>query len=107
MRSLSDNQLCGVYEDKYGRIKGTYNDVGIKAIADALKVNAVLTSLDVSYNSLTEEAALGILRVERERNKLKSLGLAGCSIGPSGAAEIAEALKVNTDLDFHRYISIC
>ena len=43
---------------------------------------------------LTEEAALVIVRVERERNKLKSLDLRGCNIGPSGAAEIADGLKV-------------
>ena len=46
--------------------------------------------MDVGWNSITEEAALGIVRVERQRNKLTSLGLAGCSIGPTGAAEIAE-----------------
>ena len=50
----------------------------------------VLTSLDVGSNGLTEEAALGIVRVERQRNKLTSLGLGRCSIGPTGAAEIAE-----------------
>ena len=48
----------------------------------------------VLVRSLTEEAALGIVRVERERNKLTSLGLAECKIGPGGAAEIAECLKV-------------
>ena len=83
----------------------SYNKIGpsgAAALAEALKVKPVLTSLNVSLNELTEEAALGIVRVERERNKLKSLGLAGCSIGPSGAAEIAEALKVMavlTELD--------
>jgi len=30
------------------------------------------------------------VRVERQRNKLTSLGLARCNIGPTGAAEIAE-----------------
>ena len=65
-------------------------DEGAAAIADALKGNGVLTSLDVSFNKLTEVAALGIIRVERHRNKLTSLGLARCQIGPSGAAELAE-----------------
>ena len=46
--------------------------------------------MDVGGNSLTEEAALSIVRVERQRNKLISLGLARCGIGPTGAAEIAE-----------------
>ena len=48
--NLSNNELCGV---KYGR--GTYTADGIKAIADALRVSASLTLLDVRYNSLDEE----------------------------------------------------
>ena len=38
--NLSNNELCGV---KYGR--GTYTADGIKAIADALRVSASLTSV--------------------------------------------------------------
>ena len=38
--------------------------------------------------------ALGIVRVERQRNKLTSLGLGRCGIGPTGAAEIAEYVSV-------------
>ncbi|EOD32724.1 hypothetical protein EMIHUDRAFT_42817, partial [Emiliania huxleyi CCMP1516] len=60
-------------------------------------------SLDVGGNSLTEEAALSIVRIERQRSKLTSLGLAGCSVGPTGAAEIAEDAdgvnRVLTDLN--------
>ena len=46
MRSLSSNALCGI--DDIGR--GIYSDIGIKALASALEVNAVLTELDVSQN---------------------------------------------------------
>ena len=46
--------------------------------------------MEVSFNRLNEEAALGIVRVERQRNKLTSLGLARCNIGTTGAAEIAD-----------------
>ena len=70
-------------------------DEGVKALASALEVNKVLTSLDVGFNGLTKEAALGIVRVEMQRNKLTSLGLALCKIDASGAAEIAEFLTVN------------
>ncbi|EOD35793.1 hypothetical protein EMIHUDRAFT_227352 [Emiliania huxleyi CCMP1516] len=59
-------------------------------VAAGVSVNGVLTSLNLGFNDLTEEAALGIVRVERQRNKLTSLSLARCSIGPTGAAEIAE-----------------
>jgi len=65
-------------------------DEGAKAIGKALEVNEVLTSLDVGFNGLTEKAALSIVRVERQRNKLTSLGLARCNIGPTVAVEIAQ-----------------
>merc|ERR1712151_66632 len=49
----------------------------------------------VGYNQLTEEAALSIVRVEQQRNKLTSLGLSKCKIGPIGAKEIAEWISVS------------
>ena len=44
--NLSDNQLCGRYLKyrTYGPLEGTYSDVGIKAIAEAL-ATASLTYL--------------------------------------------------------------
>ena len=48
---LSSNQLCGL--DDYGR--GTYTAEGITAIADALKVTASITSVDLSSNTLRKE----------------------------------------------------
>ena len=44
---LSGNQLCGL--NRFGR--GTYDATGIKAIADALRVNALLTSLETSLGT--------------------------------------------------------
>ena len=41
VRSLDDNQLCGI--DRYG--EGTYTAEGIIMLSDALKINATLTSL--------------------------------------------------------------
>ena len=48
---LSGNRLCGVWHDLQG-LQGTYNVEGITAIADALRVTASLTSIDLSHNSL-------------------------------------------------------
>ena len=45
------------------------------------------------------------MRVERQRNKLTSLGLADCNIGATGAAEIAEYVSGNrvlTSIDLRR-----
>ena len=46
---LSSNQLCGL--NVVGR--GIYNAEGITAIADALRVNASLTSLSTAHNNMS------------------------------------------------------
>ena len=47
--NLSGNELCGLDNDG----GGTYNAEGITAIADALRVNGGLTSINLSGNHLT------------------------------------------------------
>ena len=58
----------------------------------------------ISLNPQTalEEAALGIVRAARQHDKITSLGLGGCNIGPTGAKEIADYVQgsaVLTSLD--------
>ena len=52
---LSRNVLCGVSIDGRGDPSGTFTAEGITALADALRVCASLTWLDVSLNSLGQE----------------------------------------------------
>ena len=52
----------------------------------------------VGFNNLTEEAALGIVRIEQQRNKLTTLGLGGSGTGPVGAKEIAEWVSASTTI---------
>ena len=70
-------------------------DQGASAIGEALKFNGALTSIDVGYNNLTEEVALSFVRIEKQRNKLATLGLCQCNISPTGATEIAEWILVS------------
>jgi hypothetical protein len=67
-------------------------------IAKCIEVNGVLTSLNVGYNDLNEEAALGIVRAARQQDKMASLGLASCKIGPSEAQDIADYVRVSSVL---------
>jgi hypothetical protein len=62
-------------------------------IGSDLQFMAVLTSLDVGHTNLTEQAALGIVRVARQQDKITNLGLGGCGIGPIGAKEIADYIQ--------------
>jgi hypothetical protein len=56
---ISNNQLCGLHE--YGR--GTYTAEGITAIADALRVNGALTSINLSGNGWRLQMSPSGLRV--------------------------------------------
>ena len=61
--NLADNILCGV--DAFGR--GTYSAEGIKAIADALRVCACLTRVDVR-NGLDDDAKRLLQAANSERS---------------------------------------
>ena len=90
---LSNNQLCGLTRDG----KGTYTAEGITAIADALRVNGGLTSIDVRQNKIAGDGAvqlaaavLGNLKIEMfneipikemRANSLTELDLKGKGVG--------------------------
>jgi len=69
------------------------NELGVAGaglLAVYVQESAVLTSIDVGFNNLDEEAALGIVRAVRQHDKMTNLGLARCKIGPTGAKEVAD-----------------
>merc|ERR1712060_926951 len=63
--------------------------------AEALKVNRVLTSCDLSCNDIGVEGAKALASALEVNGVLTELNLWNNQIGPSGASAIAEALKVN------------
>ena len=73
---LSNNQLCGI--DYAGR--GTYTAEGITAIANAMRVNGGLTSINLSNNQLCGLYWEGIVRG---------------NYTAQGITAIADALRVN------------
>jgi len=62
-------------------------------IASDLRVNAVLTSIDVGGNSIGKEAALSLVSIFKEKDQMKSVGLANCDLGVDGAKAVAEYVK--------------
>ena len=68
--NLSDNILCGV-NCRDGT--GTYTAEGITAIAEALKVTASLTQLNVSFNSMGEEGEAALRKAIEGRSGLELL----------------------------------
>ena len=79
------------------RTRRTLGPVSITFVTVMIKRNTTLTSITLG-NSLYEEGALNIVRAARQHDKLTSLGLALCDIGPSGAKEVAEYVSSSTVL---------
>ena len=82
---LANNQLCGL--DRWG--DGTYTAEGIKAIADALRVNASLTVANVLKNNLDIESAKLLVDAVKD----KDVSLCGIQRNQTTADFSARRLK--------------
>ena len=60
--NLSNNALCGLRHVYRGEFEGAYTAEGITAIANALKVTASMTRLDVRGNYFLGEGGKAALR---------------------------------------------
>jgi hypothetical protein len=111
--NLSGNCLCGVWDDDNGRQHGDYTSEGINAIADALRVNGGLTSIDLSrsqlcgiwtdddgdqYGTYTAEGITAIADALRVNGGLTKISLAKNKLGEEGTKAICEALEQNKTL---------
>jgi Ran GTPase-activating protein (RanGAP) involved in mRNA processing and transport len=87
---LSCNKLCGLNNDGYG----TYTAEGITAIADALRVNGTLTSIELRGNKLGDEGwgAIFAAICGNKDSKIMSMVASDENIGLAGGKLIAEAL---------------
>ena len=94
--NLFNNQLCGL--DDYGI--GTYTAEGITAISDAMRVNGLLTALDLSSNYLTDEGVSAVCEAiqSNKETKLASLNFGVNEIGPVGANAVAAMVVVTGSL---------
>ena len=113
--NLSNNRLCGVWDELNGYLyeyeqKGNYNAEGINAIADALRVNGSLTRVDVRRNNIAGDgtaqlaaAVLGNLKIEMfneipikemRANSLTELDLKEKGVGVEGGMVVAGLIPV-------------
>eukprot|EP00964_Phaeocystis_antarctica_P156453 scaffold126109_cov27-Phaeocystis_antarctica.AAC.1 len=77
-----------------------HNDIRIKggaAIAEALRVNGSLTSLDVSSCDIGNEATIELVSIFKEKH-MTSIGLADCGLDADAAEVIAEYVRVSGSL---------
>ena len=98
---LSGNQLCGIWTtaefDGDQHQQGTFTAEGITAIADALRVNGALTSVNLRSNMLGGEGwgAIFAAICGNKDSKIMSMDASGENIGPAGVKLIAEALRTS------------
>ncbi|KAG9067324.1 hypothetical protein KI688_012107 [Linnemannia hyalina] len=67
-------------------------------LADALKTNSTLITLNLLYNSIGDNGAKTLAETLRTNSTLTTLNLGGNSIESDGAKALAEALKNNSTL---------
>ncbi|KFH68943.1 hypothetical protein, variant [Podila verticillata NRRL 6337] len=73
-------------------------DNGAQALSETLKTNSTLTTLDLRGNSIGDNGAQALSKTLKTNSTLTILDLQENSIGDSGAQALAEALKINSTL---------
>ncbi|KAF9177180.1 hypothetical protein BGZ51_009033, partial [Haplosporangium sp. Z 767] len=72
------------------------NELGI--LAETLKTNTTLTTLDLGNNSIKDNGALALSDALKTNSTLITLNLGNNSIGDKGAVALSDALKTNSTL---------
>eukprot|EP00043_Microstomoeca_roanoka_P020574 m.251435 g.251435 ORF g.251435 m.251435 type:complete len:1015 (-) comp17184_c2_seq10:447-3491(-) len=85
-------------EDTLSLIGDKIGDTGCRALADALKSNTTLTSLDLSCNKIEDTGCHALAEALESNTTLTTLNLSGNEIEDTGCRKLAEALKSNTAL---------
>ncbi|MEQ2215668.1 hypothetical protein XENOCAPTIV_004123 [Xenoophorus captivus] len=80
------------------RSNNSIGSKGAKFLAEALKMNQALISINFQNNSIAEEGAQAIAEVLQCNRKLVSLNMRKNTVGVGGAKKFAEALKTNRTL---------
>ncbi|KAF9390109.1 hypothetical protein CPB97_009911 [Podila verticillata] len=93
--SDSDVSDSGESEDSDADVSG---DNGAQALAEALKTNSTLTTLDLQINKIGDKGAQELAETLKINSTLTTLDLQGNSIGGHGAQALSEALKINSTL---------
>ena len=59
---------------------------------------AASSQVDVSHNSIGTEQALALVSIFKEKDQMKSVGLADCDLGIDGAKAVADYVSVSASL---------
>merc|ERR1712096_569572 len=68
---------------------------GAVALAEALKTNTTVQTIDLGSNRIGPEGAVALAEALKTNTTVQKIDLGSNSIGPEGAVALAEALKTN------------
>src|SRR3990167_5808111 len=68
---------------------------GAQALAEALKVNSTITTIDLMHNQIGAAGAQALAEALKQKATITRLDLAWNQVGDAGAQALAEALKTN------------
>ncbi len=85
------------YYDKRNKDQ-QFDEIGIKSLCEAIKMNPHLKELDLSFNELNHASASRIAECLSQHNALQTLNLEFNKIGDAGAIEMSAAMINNTSL---------
>jgi hypothetical protein len=71
---------------------------GAKALADALKVNSTITSINLSNNNVGVDGAKALAAALKVNSTITSINLSNNNVGVDGAKALADALKDNSTI---------
>ena len=59
---------------------------------------AISSQVDVGYNSIGKEQALNLVGIFKQKDQMKSVGLAACNLDVDGAKAVADYVSVSASL---------
>ena len=75
-----------------------FNFTGTSKLAEALKTNTSITTLNLHGNQIGDEGIFKLTEALKPNTTITTLHLSGNQIGDEGASKLAEALKTNTTI---------
>jgi hypothetical protein len=97
-----DELLLPLHDLRFGlNVDLLFSSVGCKdaiIISELMRANASLTSLDVGFNEIGKEEVLNLVSIFKQKDQMKSVGLANCNLGVNGAKAVADYVSVSASL---------
>ncbi|KAG0367076.1 hypothetical protein BGX24_003408, partial [Mortierella sp. AD032] len=79
-------------------VTGSFGAWECEPLAEALKTNSILTTLNLKFKSIRSDGAKALAEALKTNSTLTTLDLQSNKIGDDGAKALAEALKTNSTL---------